>query len=273
MNEDKFEFKNEELEEHKIDYTKLKNEKLDDSEILVYELNKTILNIYKLCFEEMGYDLGKQFVNDIDYVNYLENESLNWGDDYIFNLEDRGSDIGDFSLGLDPGELSDVGISEGMIQFISTFESGRKFGYQMSNKDLYGINLRDANGHRTFGYGLLINPITKKYMDELKPSYTQEELEQLYKYTIKKKSEYVDKWAAKRNVTLNQDQKDAIVSAIFNFGEGFLNWSIGKRIAANPNDTNIKNIWAHWSDKQGINNPGLIKRRHAEANWYFGTYI
>ena len=48
MNEDKFEFKNEESEEHKIDYTKLKNEKLDDSEILVYELNKTILNIYKL---------------------------------------------------------------------------------------------------------------------------------------------------------------------------------------------------------------------------------
>ena len=40
-------------------------------------------------------------------------------------------------------------------------------------------------------------------------------------------------------------------------------------IAKNPNDPAIKNIWAHLSDAQAKKYPGIIKRRQAEANWYF----
>ena len=46
---------------------------LDTSEVYIKELSKMIVNLYKLCFEEMGYDLGDTN-NDVEYHNYL------WGD-------------------------------------------------------------------------------------------------------------------------------------------------------------------------------------------------
>ena len=48
-----------------------------------------------------------------------------------------------------------VGISARMIDFICKYETGKSFGYTMTSKDLKGYDLKDANGHRTFGYGLL----------------------------------------------------------------------------------------------------------------------
>jgi GH24 family phage-related lysozyme (muramidase) len=280
MSNELYEFDNEELDEHKIDYTNLDNEELDDSEIVVYELNKAILNLYKLCLEEMGYDLGAQFINNIDYVNYLEEENLNFSDEYEFNINnDMGANIGDLNLGLVPGEITDIGISDGMLNFISMMETSHKFGYTMKRKDLFGIDIGDAKGHRTFGYGLLINPITKGYMDSIKQSWSQEELESLYKYTVSVNSNKVDKWAQKNNISLNQNQKDAIVSAMFNFGPGFIT-NKGKvysktvnMIIQNPNNPEIKNAWSNMSNAQGKKYPGLIKRRKAEANWYFGIYV
>ena len=50
---------------------------------------------------------------------------------------------------------------------------------------------------------------------------------------------------------------------------GFLNKQICKLIIANPNNPAIKNTWSHLSDAQGRKYPGLIKRRQAEAKWYF----
>ena len=43
---------------------------LDDSEIVIKELNHAIVNIYKTCIEEMGYDMGLTD-NPIEYRNYL----------------------------------------------------------------------------------------------------------------------------------------------------------------------------------------------------------
>ena len=40
-------------------------------------------------------------------------------------------------------------------------------------------------------------------------------------------------------------------------------------IKKNPIDAAIKNSWSHMSDVQGKKYPGLIKRRQAEAKWYF----
>ena len=70
-------------------------------------------------------------------------------------------------------------------------------------------------------------------------------------------------------IKLNQNQKDAIISACYNFGYGFLQKQICKLIASNPNNPQIKTTWEHLSDAQGKKYPGLIKRRKAEANWYF----
>lgn len=156
-----------------------------------------------------------------------------------------------------------------VLQGISQFESGKSFGYTMSNKDLKGYDLGDANGHRTFGYGLLYHP-NGKYMDQVKSTWTQSELEDLYKQTVSNMQDKIDKWSSKHKITLTKNQRDAITSACFNFGPGFLNKNIAKKIANNPNDPTIYEDWARLSDKQGEKYPGLIKRRQKEANWYFG---
>ena len=164
---------------------------------------------------------------------------------------------------------NNVGISNGMINFICQYETGKKFGYIMTAKDLNGYDLHDAGGHKTYGYGLLYHPTTQKFMDTIKKVWTQKELEQLFLQHAKQASNKIDAWANANKVKLNQNQKDAFASACYNFGFGFLQKQICKIIAANPNNPTIRNIWAHLSDVQGKKYPGLIKRRQAEARWYF----
>ncbi len=163
---------------------------------------------------------------------------------------------------------NNIGISIGMINFICQYETGHKFGYKMTAKDLNGYDLHDAKGHRTFGYGLLYHP-NGKLMDTIKQSWTQTELEQLFLQHAKDTSNRIDSWAKQNKVKLNQNQKDAIASGCYNFGYGFLNKQICKIIIINPNNPAIRNTWSHLSDVQGKKYPGLIKRRQAEARWYF----
>lgn len=165
--------------------------------------------------------------------------------------------------------IGNVGISEGMINFICQWETAHKFGYTMTSKDLNGYDLHDAGGHKTYGYGLLYHPITQKFMDTIKKTWTQKELEGLFLEHAKQASNKIDKWSTNNKVKLNQNQKDAIASACYNFGFGFLQKQICKIIIANPNNPTIKNTWSHLSDVQGKKYPGLIKRRQAEAKWYF----
>lgn len=163
---------------------------------------------------------------------------------------------------------SSVGISDGMLNFICQYETGHKFGYKMTPKDLNGYDLHDANGHKTFGYGLLYHP-NGKFMDVIKKVWTQKELENLFLLHATATSQKIDKWSIANKVKLNQNQKDAIASGCYNFGYGFLNKQICKMIIANPNNPAIRNTWSHLSDVQGKKYPGLIKRRQAEARWYF----
>lgn len=163
---------------------------------------------------------------------------------------------------------TNTGLSAGMINFICLYETGKKFGYTMTPRDLNGYDLKDANGHVTYGYGLLVHP-NGRYMDTIKKVWTQKELEGLFLQYAKQTSAKIDAWAAANNVKLNQNQKDAIASGCYNFGPGFLKKQICKLITANPNNPAIRNTWAHLSDIQGKKYPGLIKRRQAEARWYF----
>lgn len=164
--------------------------------------------------------------------------------------------------------MINTGISTNMINFICKYETGKQFGYTMTSKELNGYDLKDAKGHLTYGYGLLYH-YNGKLMDTIKKQWTQIELEEIFLQHIKQISDRIDYWMKNNNIKLNQNQKDAICSACYNFGYGFLNKQICKYIINNPNDTSIKTIWEHLSDKQGIKYPGLIKRRKAEAKWYF----
>ena len=164
--------------------------------------------------------------------------------------------------------INNTGLSDGMINFICQWETGKKFGYTMTAKDLNGYDLHDAKGHLTYGYGLLYHP-NGKLMDTIKKTWTQKELESLFLEHAKYTSDRIDAWAKTNKVKLTQNQKDAIASGCYNFGMGFLNKQICKMIIANPNNPAIRNIWSHLSDVQGKKYPGLIKRRQAEARWYF----
>lgn len=241
---------------------------LDESEIYIKELSHTIINLYKLVIEDMGYDMGDTN-NEIEYHNYLVDDPIKFEEP--FSADDMSTGDG-FSVGLDgltTGDPGETGLSDGMLSFICQHETGHQFGYKMSAKDLNGYDLGDSKGHKTYGYGILYHPVSQKFMDTIKPTWTQQELEILFKIHAKSISNKIDAWAQRNKITLKQAQKDAIASGCYNFGPGFLNKSICKIIAKNPNDPAIKNIWAHLSDVQAKKYPGIIKRRQAEANWYF----
>lgn len=221
------------------------------------------IDLCKESLEWSGYDMGVT-KNNKNYFNYLADNPIE------FRTESSLGDYGanDLTFGLVPGDPGDTGLSDGMLNFVCQYETGHKFGYNLTSKDINGYDLGDAGGHRTFGYGLLYHP-NGKYMDTIKGSWTKEELENLFKIHAKEISGKIDKWAQKNNITLKQSQKDAIASGCYNFGIGFLNKNVCKMIIADPNNPEIKNVWAHLSDVQGKKYPGLIKRRQAEAQWYF----
>ncbi len=70
---------------------------------------------------------------------------------------------------------------------------------------------------------------------------------------------------------INQDQFDALVSFSFNLGLGSLSRStLLKKVNADPSDPTIRDSFAMWNKAGGKVLAGLVKRRKAEADWYFG---
>lgn len=73
---------------------------------------------------------------------------------------------------------------------------------------------------------------------------------------------------------INQDQFDALVSFSFNLGLGSLSRStLLKKVNADPSDPTIRDSFAMWNKAGGKVLAGLVKRRKAEADWYFGIKI
>ena len=72
-------------------------------------------------------------------------------------------------------------------------------------------------------------------------------------------------------INFRQEQFDALVSWIFNFGEGkFKGSTMYKRIIANAKDEEITDQLVKWINAAGRPLPGLMKRRVAEANLFLG---
>lgn len=71
-------------------------------------------------------------------------------------------------------------------------------------------------------------------------------------------------------LNLTQNQFDALVSFVFNFGEPKFRTSTLLRLAkANVNDPRIRHEFSRWIHANGKIEPGLVKRRKAEADLYF----
>ena len=72
-------------------------------------------------------------------------------------------------------------------------------------------------------------------------------------------------------INFRQEQFDALVSWIFNLGQGsFKNSTILKRIMDNADDTEIADQIIRWVYASGKILTGLKKRRIAEANMFLG---
>ena len=72
-------------------------------------------------------------------------------------------------------------------------------------------------------------------------------------------------------INFRQEQFDALVSWIFNFGEGkFKGSTMYKRIIANAKDVEITDQLVKWINTAGRPLLGLMKRRVAEANLFIG---
>ena len=70
---------------------------------------------------------------------------------------------------------------------------------------------------------------------------------------------------------LKQCQFDALVSLCYNIGVGaFGKSTVFKRVANNPDDPTIRDAFAMWSKVAGKTVQGLVNRRKAEADHYFG---
>lgn len=71
---------------------------------------------------------------------------------------------------------------------------------------------------------------------------------------------------------LRQNQFDALVSFVFNVGEGnFAKSTLLRCVKANPANPNIRGELERWNKSKGMVLAGLIRRRKAEANLYFAV--
>ena len=72
-------------------------------------------------------------------------------------------------------------------------------------------------------------------------------------------------------INFRQEQFDALVSWIFNLGEGkFKGSTMYQRIIRNARDEDITDQMVKWTYSAGRPLPGLIKRRTAESNLFIG---
>jgi lysozyme len=137
------------------------------------------------------------------------------------------------------------------IELIKRFEGLRLKAYQ------------DSRGTWTIGYG---HTGGVKSGDTI----TEQEAVELLARDLKTAEDAVNE----QNLSLTQNQFDALVSFVFNVGTGnFRSSTLLKKAKANPDDPTIRNEFLKWN-KARINGTlkpltGLTRRRAAEADLYF----
>jgi lysozyme len=146
-------------------------------------------------------------------------------------------------------------INKAGYDLIKTFEGCRLKAYKCSA------------GVVTIGYGSTYYPNKSpiKITDKLN---SVQDAEDLLFVTVEEFENNVS--ALFYNVTLTQNQFNALVSFAFNLGVGALAKStLLKKAKLNPNDKTIALEFAKWVNAGGKKLPGLIRRRKAESDLYF----
>ncbi len=98
---------------------------------------------------------------------------------------------------------------------------------------------------------------------------SQERAEKLFDADIARFARHVEKLLS--GISLTGNQFDALVSLAYNIGAGAFELStLLSKVRRDPNDHTIRAEFAKWVHGGGKVLPGLVKRRTAEANHYFG---
>lgn len=136
----------------------------------------------------------------------------------------------------------------------------------------------------TVGYGrALFDPITGQFLkgekDKKKaylmyPSLTEVQAEQMLREDLTRYELKTDKVLGSVKSKLNNNQYSALVSFVYNVGEGNLASStLLKKIIKNPNDPSIADEFLKWNKAKVKGKlvilKGLTNRRQAESELYF----
>ena len=78
---------------------------LDESEIYVKEFTNSLINLYKLCIEDMGYDMGYTN-NEIEYRNYLVNNPIHFS--FYNNTNNNSSEDSKQNLSIPDSTTDDI---------------------------------------------------------------------------------------------------------------------------------------------------------------------
>lgn len=123
-----------------------------------------------------------------------------------------------------------------------------------------------SSGVATIGYGNTYYADGRKVRITDAP-ITREEAESLFDIVL---CVYEDIVRDHVTAELTQNQFDALVSFVYNIGEGnFSKSTILKKINANPNDAKIAYEFSRWNKSGGKVSRGLSSRRKQEADLYF----
>ena len=141
--------------------------------------------------------------------------------------------------------------SEKGISLIKNFEGCKLFSY------------RDSVGVATIGYGHTKNV-------KMGMSITQAQAETFLKDDIKP----IERLLNCMGINYRQNQFDALVSWIFNLGEGkFKSSTMYKNIVGRKSDLEITDQMVRWHNAGGKPLLGLKRRRVAEANMFLGRSV
>ena len=142
-------------------------------------------------------------------------------------------------------------ISDKGLELIKTFEGCKLFAY------------RDSVGVPTIGYGHTKNV-------RMGQAITQQQADNFLREDL----QGCEKVLNALELSLNQEQFDALCSWIFNLGEGnFLHSTMFRKLKAGATDVEVTDQLVRWFNAGGKPLKGLKRRRIAEANMYLGTEL